>query len=68
MVAACKTEEARDKVRAKSAVISEPVDISIELSSQITRQMAALTRAEQGKCSASAPNSPRQCLWEGANG
>ena len=63
MVAAHKaeteTEEAKDKIRAKSAVITESVDGSIELSNQIARLIAALTRDEQGNCPASAPNSPR---------
>ena len=60
------TEEAQDKVRAKSAVIAESVDGCPELSNQITRLMAALTRAEQGNHPASAPNSPRhQGHWRG---
>ena len=54
-----KIEEAQDRVRAKSVVIMELVDGSTELSNQITRLMAALTRAEQGNHPASAPNSPR---------
>ena len=40
-----KTEEAQDKVSAKSAMITESVDGSAVLSNQITRLMAALTRA-----------------------
>ena len=63
MVTACKaesrTEEAKDQVRARSAVTTEVVDSSIELSSQITKLMAALTRAEQGNHRVSAANSPR---------
>ena len=63
MVAAHKaeseTEEAWDKVRAKSAVIMESVDGSAELSNQITRLMAALTQAEQANHPASALNSSR---------
>ena len=63
MVAACKVEsemeEAREKVRARSAAATEAVDSSKELGNQIMRLMATLTRAEQGNCSASAPNSPR---------
>ena len=63
MVTACKAEskmeEAKDKVRARSAAATEVVDSSKELGNQIVRLMAALTRAEQGNCPASAPNSPR---------
>ena len=63
MVTACKaeskTEEAKDKVRARSAAATEAVDSSKELGDQIARLMAALTRAEQGNHPASAPNSPR---------
>ena len=63
MVMACKaeskTEEAKDKVRARSAVMTEVVDGSKELSHQITKLMAALTRAEQDNFPVSAPNSPR---------
>ena len=63
MVATCKAEskmeEAKDKVRARSAAATEVVDSSKELGNQIARVMAALTRAEQGSCPASAPNSPR---------
>ena len=53
------TEEAKDKVRARSAAAPEVVDGSKELGNQIGRLMATLTRAEQGNCPASAPNSPR---------
>ena len=53
------TEEAKDKVRARSAAATKVVDGSIELGSQIGRLMTALTRAEQGNHPASAPNSPR---------
>ena len=63
MVAAHKieseTEEAQDKVRAKSAVITKPVDGSKELSNQVARLMAALTRAKDDNHPSSAPNSPR---------
>ena len=63
MVAASKaeseTEEAQEKVRAKSAVITESVDGSTKLSNKIARLIAALTWDEQGNCPASAPNSPR---------
>ena len=53
-----KMEEAKDKVRARSAVTTKVDDSSKELSNQIAKLMAALTRAEQGNCPASAPNSP----------
>ena len=43
-----KMEEAKDKVRARSAAATEVVDGSKELGDQIVRLMAALTRAEQG--------------------
>ena len=63
MVSACKVEskmeEAKEKVRARSAAATEVVDGSKELGNQIMRLMAALTRAEQGNHPASAPNSPR---------
>ena len=63
IVAACKAEskmeEAREKVRARSAAATEAVDSSKDLGNQIMRLMAALTRAEQGNHPASAPNSPR---------
>ena len=62
MVAACKAEskmeEAKDKVRARSAATTEVVDGSKELGDQVARLMAALTRAEQGSCPTSAANSP----------
>ena len=54
-----KTEESWDKVRAKSAMNTQLVDGSKELSNEIARLMVALARAEQGNCPASAPNSPR---------
>ena len=45
---------------------TEPVDSSAELSNQIARLMAALTRSEQGNCPVSAPNSPRhRGHWRG---
>ena len=53
------TEEAKDKVRARSAATTEVVDGSKELGNQIARLMATLTRAEQGNHPTSAPNSPR---------
>ena len=51
-------EEAHDKVRAKSAVTTKPVEGTTELGNQIARLLAALTRAEQGNSPGSAPNSP----------
>ena len=38
-------EEARDEVRAKSAMITESVDYTVKLRNQITRLMVALTLA-----------------------
>ena len=52
-----KTEET--KVKARSAAATEVPSGSKELGDQIARLMAALTRAEQSTCSASAPISPR---------
>ena len=52
-------EDAKDKVRARSSAATEVTAGSKELGDQITRLRATLTRAEQGLCSASAPNSPR---------
>ena len=57
--AECETEEAKDKVRARSAVTTKVMDGSKELGSQITRLKASLTRVEQGNHPTSAPNSPR---------
>ena len=63
MVTACKTEskneEARDKVQARSAMTTEPVEGASELGNQIARLMAALTRAGQGNSPGSTPKSPR---------
>ena len=63
MITACKAgsknEEAQDKVRARSAVTTEPVEGTTELGNQIARLMAALTRAGQGNSPGSVPNSPR---------
>ena len=50
-------EEAKVKVR--SAATTEVPTSSTELGAQMARLMAALTRAEQHNCPASAPNSPR---------
>ena len=62
MVMTCKAksemEEAKDKVRARSAVTTEVVDGSKELSNQIANLMAVLTRAEQGNHPVSALSSP----------
>ena len=52
-------EDAKDKVRARSAEATEVVDGSKELGNQIVRLMAALNRAEQSNHPASAPNNPR---------
>ena len=52
-------EEAQDKVWARSAVTTEPVDGTAELKNQIARLMAALTRAGQGNNTGSTPDSPR---------
>ena len=63
MITACKVEsenkEAWDKVRARLAVTTEPVEGTTKLGNQIARLMAALTRAGQGNSPGSAPNSPR---------
>ena len=52
MVAAHKAEseneEAQDKMWARSAVTTEPVDGATKLGNQIASLMAALTRAGQG--------------------
>ena len=53
-----KMEETKDEVRARSAVTTEVVDGLKELSNQIAKLMAALTRAEQGNHPVSASNSP----------
>ena len=47
------------KVKVRSAATTEVPSSSQELGDQIARLMAALTRAEQDSCPASAPNSPR---------
>ena len=47
------------KVKVRSATTTEVPSSSKELADQIARLMAALTRAEQGSCPASAPNSPK---------
>ena len=64
MTAACKVEsenkETHDKVRAKSAITTEPVESTMEFGNQTAKLMAALTRAEQGNSPDSTPNSTRQ--------
>ena len=64
MIAICKAEsenqEACDKGRARSAVITVPVEGTMELGQQVAKFMAALTRVGQGNSPASAPNSHRQ--------
>ena len=47
------------KVKVRSAATTEVPSSSKELGDQIARLMAALTRAEQGSCPASAPSSPQ---------
>ena len=49
-------EEAKDKVRARSAVTTKVVNGSKELGNQIARLMANLMRAEQGNHPTSAPH------------
>ena len=51
-------KEAQDKVQARSAVTTEPVEGATELGNQMARLMAALTRAKQGNNPGSAPNRP----------
>ena len=53
------TEETKERVKVRSAAITEVASGSKELGDQIARLMATLTRAEQGSHPASAPNSPR---------
>ena len=53
------TEETKERVKVRSAATTEVASSSKELGDQIARLMAALTRAQQGSCPASAPNSPR---------
>ena len=54
-----KTEDAKEKVRARSSAATEVTDSSKELGDQITRLMATPNRAEQGTHYATTPNSPR---------
>ena len=64
MITACKVEskneEAHDKVRARSAVTSKPVEGTTELGNQIARLMATLTRVGQDNSPGSTPNSHRK--------
>ena len=64
MIATCKAEseneEAHDKIRARSAVTTDPVEGTMELGHQIAKLMATLTRAGQGNSPASTPNSSKQ--------
>ena len=64
MIAVHKSEsenvEACDKVMARSAMTTDPVEGTMELGHQIAKLMATLTRAGQGNSPASTPNSPRQ--------
>ena len=53
-------EEAWDKVRARSAVTTKPVDGASELGNQIARLMAALTKAGQSNSPGITSDSPRQ--------
>ena len=55
-----KNEKACNKVRARSAMTTEPVEGSPESGNQIAKLMAALARAGQGNSPGSAPNSHRQ--------
>ena len=54
-----KSEMEETKVKVRSAAATEVPSGSKELGDQIARLMAALARAEQGSCPASAPSSPR---------
>ena len=49
-------EETKERVKVRSAAATE-VPLAQRAGGQIARLMAALTRAEQGSCPASAPNS-----------
>ena len=54
-----KTEETKERVKARSAATTEVASGLKELGDQTARLMATLTRVEKGSCPASAPNSPR---------
>ena len=54
-----KTEDAKEKVRARSSAATEVTGGSKELDDQIARLMATLNRVEQSTCPASTLNSPR---------
>ena len=73
MITVCKVEseneEACAKVRARSAMTTEPVEGTTELGNQIARLMATLTRAGESNSSSSAPNIPQtERLWERTDG
>ena len=53
------SEMEETKVKVRSAATTDMPSSSKELGDQIARLMAVLTRAEQGSCPASTPNSPR---------
>ena len=52
-------DETKERVKVRSAAVTEVVSGSKELGNQIARLMAALTRVEQGSHPASTPNSPK---------
>ena len=54
-----RAKQRRPRSKRTSAAATEVPSGSKELGDQIARLMAALTRAEQSTCSASAPSSPR---------
>ena len=68
MIATCKAEskneETNEKVRSRTAMITNPKEGTMDLGHQIAKLMATLTRASQGNSPANAPNSPSQRLWE----
>ena len=72
MVTPCKVEskmeEAKDKVRARSATATEAVDSSKELGNQIVRLMTNLTGAEQGIALLVLQTVPGTGGWERADG
>ena len=64
MIAAHKAESGNEevcsKVRARSAMITDPVEGTTELEHQIAKLMATLARTGQGNSPTRDPNSPRQ--------
>ena len=64
MIATCKAdsenEEACDKVKARSAMNTDPVEGTVELRQQIAKLMATLNRVREGNIPASAQKCPRQ--------